>query len=148
MQEGMTDTYTQWNWEHPALVGAYGMQPGDGVDPETMRRSVRKVMECWQWEQKSWGWDYPMTAMAAARTGQPELAVQALLLPANRNRYHPNGHNYQRPGLTAYLPGNGGLLTAVAMMSAGWTGAPDHHAPGFPADGTWNVRWERLKPLF
>ncbi len=148
MQEGMTATYTQWNWEHPALVGACGMQPGDGVETEVMRRSVRKVMECWQWEQKSWGWDYPLTAMAAARTGQPELAVQALLLAANRNRYHPNGHNYQRPELTAYLPGNGGLLTAVAMMAAGWSGAPDHHAPGFPEGGTWNVRWEGLKPLF
>jgi len=147
MQEGMTDTYTEWNWEHPALVGAYGLQPGDGVEPEIMRATVAKVLECWQWEKKSWGWDYPMTAMAAARTGQPELAVQALLVQANRNHYHPNGHNYQRDDLTAYLPGNGGLLAAIAMMAAGWTGAPETHAPGFPADGKWNVRWEGLKPL-
>jgi hypothetical protein len=147
MQEGMNDTYTRWNWEHPALVGAFGMQPGDGVDPEVMRRSVRKVVECWQWEKTTWGWDFPMTAMAAARTGQPELAVQALLYPAPRNHYHPNGHNYQREDLTAYLPGNGGLLAAVAMMAAGWTEAPPHQAPGFPTDGTWQVRWEGLKPI-
>jgi hypothetical protein len=122
------------------------MQPGDGVDPEVMRRSVSKVMERWQWD-RTWGWDFPMTAMAAARTGQPELAIQALLNPARRNHHHPNGHNYQRDDLTAYLPGNGGLLAAVAMMAAGWTGAPHNNAPGFPADGTWNVRWEGLKPM-
>jgi hypothetical protein len=25
-------------------------------------------------------------------------------------RYRANGHNHQRPGLTIYLPGNGGLV--------------------------------------
>ncbi len=58
-----------------------------------------------------------MAAMAAARAGEPELAVKALLIDVPKNRYHPNGHNYQRPGLTAYLPGNGGLLAAIAMMA-------------------------------
>ena len=143
-QEGLTDTYTKWNWEHPALVGALGMQPGDGVDAATMRRTVRRVMEVWQWE-RAWGWDFPMTAMAAARTGEPELAVKALLIDAPKNLYHPNGHNYQRPNLTAYLPGNGGLLAALALMAAGWTDGPRTHAPGFPADGKWDVRFEGLK---
>lgn len=144
MQEGMTDTYTRWNWEHPALLGALGMLPGPGVDRQTMRRSVRRVMETWQWD-RCWGWDFPLTAMAAARCGEPELAVEALLVPSVKNRYHPNGHNYQRPGLTAYLPGNGGLLAAVAMMAAGWTGAPPVATPGFPRNGQWKVRWERLQ---
>jgi hypothetical protein len=31
------------------------------------------------------------------------------------------------------------------MMAAGWDGAPKRHAPGFPDDGSWNVRWEGLK---
>jgi hypothetical protein len=60
-----------------------------------------------------------------------------------KNRYLPNGHNYQRPGLSIYLPGNGGLLWATAMMAAGWDGAPNGNAPGFPRRG-WNVRWEGL----
>jgi len=38
-------------------------------------------------------------------------------------------------------------LTATAMMVAGWDGAPKKHAPGFPDDGTWQVRWENLRPL-
>ena len=35
---------------------------------------------------------------------------------------------------------------AVAMMSAGWDGAPHRNAPGFPNDGMWTVKWEGLKP--
>ena len=145
MQEGMTDTYTKWNWEHPALLGALGMQPGDGVDRETMRRTARRVMDTWQWD-RSWGWDFPMAAMAAARTGQSELALDFLLLDAPKNRYLPNGHNFQRADLPAYLPGNGGLLAATAMVCAGWTGGPGESTPGFPKNGKWSVRWENLRP--
>jgi len=144
LQEGMADTYAKWNWEHPALLGAFGMQPGDGVDPATMRRSVRKAMEVWQWE-RAWGWDFPMAAMAAARSGEPELAVAALSVAAAKNRYLPNGHNFQRGALSAYLPGNGGLLSAVAMMAGGWTNGPQTQAPGFPADGKWSVRSEGFR---
>ena len=49
-------------------------------------------------------------------------------------------------GPCPYLPGNGGLLYAVAMMAAGWDGAPENPAPGFPNNGSWTVRWEGLKP--
>ncbi|HEV2437496.1 MAG TPA: twin-arginine translocation signal domain-containing protein [Verrucomicrobiae bacterium] len=144
MQEGMTDTYTKWNWEHPALLGALGMQSGSGVDADIMRRTARQVRDTWQWD-RSWGWDFPMAAMAAARTGQPELALDFLLLDAPKNRYLPNGHNFQRTNLPAYLPGNGGLLGAVAMMCAGWTGGPNESAPGFPRNGHWSVRYKNLR---
>jgi hypothetical protein len=46
-----------------------------------------------------------------------------------------------------YLPGNGALLSAVAMMAGGWDGAPVGNAPGFPHDGSWVVRSEGLHPL-
>jgi protein-glucosylgalactosylhydroxylysine glucosidase len=144
LQEGMADTYTRWNWEHPALVGALGMLPGDGVDPATMRRSLARVIQVWQWD-RAWGWDFGKAAMCAARTGQPDLAVNALLVDSVKNSYLPNGHNYQRDNLPAYLPGNGALLCAVAMMCAGWTNGPKDPAPGFPADGKWSVRHEGLK---
>ena len=64
-----------------------------------------------------------------------------------REAYRPNGHNHQRPGLRIYLPGNGGLLAAVAMMAAGWDGAPEASAPGFPRDGSWTVRWNGLRRM-
>ena len=83
--------------------------------------------------------------MAAARHGEPDLAIEALLLDAGtKNHYDERG--VCTGGPCPYLPGNGGLLYAVAMMAAGWDGAPDRHAPGFPGDGTWTVRWEGLKP--
>jgi hypothetical protein len=85
-----------------------------------------------------------MTAVTAARLGDGATAVGALLLETAKNRYLPNGHNYQRPNLPCYLPGNGGLLYAVALMAGGWRDAPRSHAPGFPADGSWNVRHEGL----
>lgn len=148
MQQGMADTFTTWNWEHPALIGVHGLMPGDaiGIDPVMFRRTVEKVMEVWQWE-RCWGWDFPMTAMAAARAGRADLAVDALLIGAKKNHYSAAGHNYQRPHLTTYFPGNGGLLAALAMMAAGWDNAPDTHAPGFPKDGTWNVEFENLSKM-
>jgi hypothetical protein len=131
--------------DHPTLLGAYGFVGSPRVDRDAMRRTLSRVMKDWQWAE-TWGWDYPLVAMTAARLEQPSVAVDALLMDTPKNRYHPNGHNYQRPGLTIYLPGNGGLLSAVAAMAVGWDGSRTRHAPGFPADG-WTVRWERLRGL-
>jgi hypothetical protein len=136
----------RWARDHPAVLGALGMLPGPGVDPATMRRTFDWIWANWSWPD-TWGWDYPMLAMCAARLGLPERAVDALLMDAAKNAYRPNGHNHQRPGLTIYLPGNGGLLAAVAMMAAGWDGAPARDAPGFPSDGSWTVRSEGLRRM-
>lgn len=151
--EQCPDTFEAKNHDHPAMLGALGLLPGTLVARETMLNTLLKVKSCWQWDT-AWGWDFPMCAMTAARLGEPDLAVDFLLMDAVKNTYLTNGHNYQRPGLSAYLPGNGGLLTAVAMMAAGWQGEhgkgkraeglPDN--PGFPQDGSWTVKWEGLKP--
>lgn len=142
--ENCPQTFSARNYDHPSMLGAYGVLPGDGVDRETMRRTLFKTMKEWKWEQ-TWGWDYPLTAMTAARLGETAVALDALLMRTEKNRYLPNGHNWQRPNLPCYLPGNGGLLYAVAMMAAGWQGAPHKRAPGFPQDGSWTVRWEGLR---
>jgi hypothetical protein len=146
--ESAPDSYTNGRWrnDHPAVLGAFGMLPGPGIDQPTMRRTADWVWDNWNWPD-TWGWDYPLVAMNAARLGQGERAIDALLMDTPKNMYRKNGHNHQRPGLTIYLPGNGGLLTAVAMMAAGWDGAPDRHAPGFPDDGSWQVRWENLRRM-
>jgi len=139
------DTYTNRTWEHPDPVGVFGMlPPTQGVDQEVAHRTLLKIWKTWSWE-KCWGWDFPWVAMAAARCGEPALAIDALLKEAGtKNAYDARGVNTGGP--CPYLPGNGGLLYAVAMMAAGWDGAPDRPAPGFPADGSWTVRWEGLKP--
>jgi polygalacturonase/rhamnogalacturonyl hydrolase YesR len=141
--------------DHPAVLGACGLLPfashDTGVSPlynkEKMAATLQWVMQNWNW-QTTWGWDYGMVAMTAARLGQPETALQALLIDTQKNTYLKNGHNFQTAErLRLYLPGNGALLTAVAMMLAGWDGCTLGHNPGFPRDGKWNVRWEGLRQM-
>ena len=104
------------------------------------------IAKRWNWST-TWGWDYPMAAMTAVRLGEPEMALDFLLKDVQKNTYLVNGHNYQSPRLTVYLPGNGGLLTTVAMMCAGWEGCSTKN-PGFPKNGKWNVKWENLRSVF
>ena len=138
------DTYTKRNWEHPNPIGVVGqLPPVKDVDVETAHRTALKIWTTWQWD-RTWGWDLPWMAMAAARTGEPQIAIDALLKESPRNRYDQRGVNIGG-GPGGYLPGNGGLLYAVAMMAAGWDGCPDKPAPGFPADGSWTVKYEGLK---
>ena len=130
------------------MLDALGFLPQTPlIDPDTMSRTLDAVKKNWDWES-TWGWDYPTMAMTAARLGRPDAAVDALFMEVQKNTYLPNGHNYQDKRLPIYLPGNGGLLSAVAMMAAGWDGAPTNDAPGFPKDGSWTVKWEGLKPMF
>ncbi len=133
--------------DHPSMLAALGLLPKTPlVDESVMRQTALDTYRTWSWPD-TWGWDYPMLAMTAARTGLRELAVDAFFIVSKKNLYWPNGHNYQRENLPLYLPGNGGLLTAVAMMAAGWDGAPPGHAPGFPDNGNWIVEWEGLKRM-
>ena len=137
--------------DHPAVLGSCGLLPVSETHPlystETMNATLDDVMKNWNW-QTTWGWDYGMVAMTAARLGRPEVALQALLIDTQKNTYVKNGHNFQTSDrLRLYLPGNGALLTAVAMMCAGWDGCENPFNPGFPQDGTWNVRWENLQRM-
>ncbi len=145
--ENCPETFQQKNLDHPSMLAALGVLPGKGVDRETMRRTLQAVLRDWRWES-TWGWDYPMIAMTAARLGEPEKAVDALLLETPKNRYLPNGHNWQRANLPLYLPGNGGLLAAIAVMTAGWEGSSKAEShPGWPRDGRWQVRSEGFLPI-
>jgi hypothetical protein len=131
--------------DHPSFLMALGQLPGAGVDRAVMNRTLDAVLAEWDWKTKIWGWDYPMIAMTAARLGRPDAAVDVLLKTGvPNNGYTQAGHN-PNTGLPVYLPGNGALLAAVALMAGGWDGAPAGPAPGFPRD--WHVRAEGLMPL-
>ena len=133
--------------DHPSMVAAFGFVPQTPlIDPNTMKRTFDNVMQTWDWPS-TWGWDYPALAMTAARLGQPERAVDALFIASEKNRFLANGHNFQSSRLPVYLPGNGALLSAVAMMAAGWDGCADRPSPGFPDNGKWLLRWEGLKRM-
>jgi hypothetical protein len=134
-----------------------------------MRRTLTATEAHWDARQ-TWGWDFPMVAMAAARLGEPGKAVDWLFkdLPNNRwgvsgmtPRVHleehaaafvpgagaevgPDGPGFRRAAET-YFPSNGSLLLAVGMMAAGWDGSSGH-APGFPKQG-WSVKVENIRPL-
>ena len=146
--ESASDSYTnpEFKTDHPSVLGTFGMLPETTLlDKEIMKNTFNLVWNIWSWD-KTWGWDFPMTAMAAARLQMPEKAIDALLMNIVTNTYLKNGHNYQSERLTLYLPGNGGILTAVAMMCAGWDGTTEKN-PGFPKDGTWKVKSEGLKKM-
>ena len=146
--ESAPDTYQNilYYSDHPAVLGAYGMLPDSKqFNKETMKNTLHWIWNNWNWDQ-TWGWDYPMVAMSAARLGEPEKAIDALLMDKKTNTYLSNGHNYQDNRLRIYLPGNGGLLTAIAMMCVGWDGCKIS-TPGFPKDGNWDVKWEGLAPI-
>jgi hypothetical protein len=128
--------------DHPCVAMVCGwLPPADDLDMKRFGRTFDDITEKWDWPT-TWGWDPPVLALAAARLGRPEDAVAELLRHTPKNTYLANGHNYQDERLPLYLPGNGGLLHAVAAMAAGWEGAPERPHPGFPADGRWRIRAE------
>ena len=141
----LSDTYTKRQFDHLDPVGIFAIFPPiPGIDHETAHRTLLEFARSWKWDAV-WGWDFPFMAMGAARMGEPGIAIETLLNPSIKNQYDERGLCKFIDDLP-YLPGNGGLLYATAMMAAGWDGAPSRHAPGFPDDGSWTVRWEGLKP--
>ena len=135
--EDTKDSYQNQRYlsDHPIVAGISGVMPETKlVDPVILGNSLDTIMVKWNWKT-TWGWDFPMLAMSAASIGRGEQAIDFLLMNAPKNRYLLNGHNYQDARLSIYLPGNGGLLTAVAKMCV---------SKQFPHNGKWKVKWENL----
>lgn len=143
--EACEDSYGSYAKDHPAMVFPMSFFQGERIDHELMGKTLDLVKEVWDFDS-AWGWDFPSMAMCAARLGRREEAIDFLLMEADKNRYLPNGHNAQHPrsDLPLYLPGNGALLLAVAMMAAGWKGS-EGRTPGFPKD--WKIRVEGFRSL-
>jgi hypothetical protein len=113
--------------------------PGTNIDPAVMDRTYLRItgdLKPWF----LWGCDFRMFALTAARLGRSQEAVDFLLHPHPANRYEVDGCC-----AGPYVCGNGGLLWAVALMTAGWDGGPQRPTPGFPDNGQWKVRWEGLR---
>jgi hypothetical protein len=138
--ENIDSMWTKFTFEHPALIGTFGMLPGDGVDTLCFRRTLEKVISTWDFNH-TWGWDFPMLALAAARTNNPGLAIDMLLHSSPNFQF--DEHGLATGGPFPYFPSNGALLTAVAMMAAGWDGSSGV-APGFPKNGMWVVKYENF----
>lgn len=145
--EKCPETFTVYNKDHPSMLGAYGLIGSDRVDSEIMGNTLRLVEKCWQYSTL-WGWDFALMAMTAVRLDEPELAIRLLLKDTLKNCYLASGNNMQvsRKDLPLYLPGNGSLLLAAAIMTAGYEGCDREH-PGFPEDGNWTVEFENIQKL-
>lgn len=142
-----TDTYTRFAEDHPSLVAALGLLPGDRIDKQVMQNTLDKIYQVWNFKTM-WGWDFAMMAMTETRLGNPDRALDILLRDTHKNQYMGNGHNCQvsRKDLPLYLPGNGSLLLAIPMMTAGYPGSSIEH-PGFPQDGSWKVEADGIAPF-
>ncbi|QKJ20508.1 hypothetical protein [Microbacterium hominis] len=139
--------------DHPSLLMAYGVVPATPlIDPEIMRATLADIWGSWDWPT-AWGWDFPVMAMTAARLDEPALAIDALLRSEDKNRYTAVGHNPQMGSmLPLYLPGNGGLLLAVALLAEagcfdtpGWNATLEGFAPSHEG-GAFDARRFRVEP--
>ena len=147
-------------WSNPARrsnhlshLNTFGFLPEvHDLDREIMQATLQRTLQPdgWNWAN-SFGFNYPHVAMCAARLGEPETAIDILFRHTEGNQWMTSGSVPINPrgvwAIRTVPAANGNLLLAMAMMAAGWDGAPDQHAPGFPNDGTWKVRWEGLRPV-
>ncbi|HTQ99167.1 MAG TPA: hypothetical protein VMH83_04215 [Candidatus Acidoferrum sp.] len=126
--------------DHPTMLAPLALLQDPTVDKPTMDATLQAVLQSWDFGPQSWGWDYPLLAMTALRLGRPAQAIDLLLQEAPNNHYLVNGHCPQQgAGLPVYLPANGALLTAVAMLATNWNPAT--------APGGWQLRVEAMSPL-
>mgnify|MGYP005982871735 FL=1 len=162
------------NRDHPSFLMAYGFIPGARIDPAAMRRTFEAVEQNWDVRQ-TWGWDFPMMAMTAARLGEPEKAVDWLFADLKNNQWGVTGMtprvhlDEHADELVPVSAGAGGVTMAVNPDGAGYRRAAETyfpsngsllmavglmaggwdgstgHAPGFPKEG-WTVRVEGLTP--
>lgn len=162
------------NRDHPSFLMAYGFIPGARIDPAAMRRTFEAVEQNWDVRQ-TWGWDFPMMAMTAARLGEPDKAVDWLFADLKNNQWGVTGMtprvhlDEHADELVPVSAGAGGVAMAVNPDGAGYRRAAETyfpsngsllmavglmaggwdgstaHAPGFPKEG-WTVRVEGLTP--
>ncbi len=162
------------NRDHPSFLMAYGFIPGARIDPAVMGRTLDAVSSNWDLRQ-TWGWDFPMMAMTAARLGRPEQAVDWLFADRKNNQWGPTGmtprvHLDEHANeLVPVSGGAGGVAMAVNPDGPGYRRAAETyfpsngsllmavglmaggwdgakgHAPGFPRQG-WTVRVEGIVP--
>jgi len=121
-----------------------GILPDEGLEKQAMLKTLNSVANIGG-VQASVTWGTAMYAMCAARLDEPDAAIQLLVGKYEHNPFRVSGYTVRRPDQTPmYMPANGGWLSAVAMMAAGWDGSTGY-APGFPK--TWKVKYENLLPM-
>jgi len=141
---GIGDMWNNTNYtsDHPSMAMIYGfISPPPDFNLTIMNNTMNKIYQTWNYTD-SFGWDFPMLAMTAAKLGDYDRAVDFLLNP----NFQFDDVGMQIGGArvpTPYFPGSTSLLMAVAMMAAGWKEDP---GVKFPQD--WKVQVESFRPMF
>jgi hypothetical protein len=133
------ETFEKFNRDHPSMLFGYGFINCREINPAIMSKTIDKVLACWDFKT-AWGWDFALMAMTLARLGRFGEAVDVLLMDTDKNCYVASGNNFQkgRDDLPLYLPGNGALLFALALMLN----------ERFPQDENWlDIKVEGIMPL-
>ena len=141
--ESIPDTFdrVESRSDHPSMLASWGLLADDRVDEAVMSNTLNAVLSSWDWEERIWGWDYPMIAMTALKLGESQKAVDILLSDKPNNLYLNNGHCPQSAAnLPVYLPANGSLLLAVSQFAD--EKYKSSKSLGFPTNGKWFVRAE------
>jgi len=116
------------------------------VDARIMRDTIHIAGDTIGFENgyPSDNFDY---AMAAARLGEADFAMDILMTTSKANRFNPK-NGYWQGFFPAFTPTNGQLLYAVAMLVGGWDAADANRtSPGLPASG-WRVKSEGFTKMF
>ncbi len=134
--ENCPDTFEKFAKDHPSMLFGFGFIPRDYVSHDIIFKTIEKVKQCWDFSSM-WGWDFAFLALTLASLSKYEEAVDMLLLDTPKNSYVASGNNYQkgRTDLPLYLPGNGSLLFAAAIML---------NNRAFPQNGFWDVEFEGI----
>ncbi len=163
------------NKDHPSFLMAYGWINSKEIDPKIMRATLERIKSDWDLRQ-TWGWDYPMIAMTAARLNAPEEAIDWLFYPAKNNQFglsgmtprvHLDAHaaafvpNAKKdaadekpigPDGAGYLRAaetyfpSNGGLLLAIALMVGGWDGNKKASPGFAAKG-WKIKAEGILPL-
>jgi hypothetical protein len=144
------DMYKKAGGVSSAMIMALGYLPKTPMVNEQVMRETFNTIVKRNGLNTFVSWSMGKGAMTAARLGDQKTAVDIVCNNSPAATFLNNGHvqRAKEPlGVPSYLPVNSSFLAAVALMAAGWDGAPNINAPGFPQDGSWNVRVEGLNKL-
>lgn len=133
-----------------AMIMALGYLPKTPlIDEQIMKNTFDAIFER-NGIRSFVSWSMGKGALTAARLGEQQRAIDIVCNDGVNSKFYATGY-VPRPKESianpAYLPVNASFLEAVALMAAGWDGAPDETAPGFPKDGTWKIKVEGLQKL-
>ena len=144
------DMYDRKGGYSSAMLMSLGYLPQTPlIDPKVMQNTFNTIYQ--RNGLKSFvSWSLGKGAMTAARLGDQNKAIDILCNTLPGAVFLKNGHvqRAKEPlACPAYLPANSAFLAAVALMAAGWDDGPEYNAPGFPQDGTWTVKVEKMNKL-